>query len=434
MTSAHHIIVDQTDTWLEQHASANTDSVDWLKKYRQTALKQFAEQGLPSIKDEDWRYTSLRKLKGKTLSLVTESAESLNSDLLAPTEHPRLVFVNGQLDKTNSDQELNEHCWLLQDFVQQHAEKCESVLGRTLPDAQQQHAFQLLNSAFASQGYVIYLPKNAQLNTVEIVFVSTNHESAQHVRNLIIAEQHTKCSIIERHIGIGDTQYLQNSITEIVANDNAHISHYKLIEEAENAVHFGGVFVEQAANSQVKSFNVSLSGELVRNDLLSNLIGSGAYSEMNGLVMGNNSSHIDNHTQVIHAVPHCRSDEFYKSILDDKSRSVFRGRIVVAQDAQQTNADQQNNNLLLSKLAEADTKPQLEIYADDVQCSHGATVGQLEPKSLFYLQSRGINQDSAMKLLTFAFANEVIDRFDIESIRTELTQRIAGDILDELAV
>jgi len=153
---------------------------------------------------------------------------------------------------------------------------------------------------------------------------------------------------------------------------------------------------------------------------------------MNGLVLGTGRQHIDNHTQVNHAVPNCTSDEYYKTVLDDQSRSVFRGRIIVAEDAQQTNADQQNNNLLLSKTAEADTKPQLEIYADDVKCSHGATVGQLDPVSLFYLQSRGINTESARALLTFAFANEVIDRVNVDSIREQLTSIIAGELLSGL--
>jgi Fe-S cluster assembly protein SufD len=165
---------------------------------------------------------------------------------------------------------------------------------------------------------------------------------------------------------------------------------------------------------------------------VADLQGEGSHVEMNGLVLGKNAMHVDNHTEVNHAVPHCTSDEYYKTVLDDHSRSVFRGRIIVAQDAQQTNADQQNNNLLLSEQAEADTKPQLEIYADDVKCSHGATVGQLDKKSLFYLQSRGIDQDSARALLTFAFANQVVERIKVTAVRDEITHRIAGELVTEL--
>ena len=172
-----------------------------------------------------------------------------------------------------------------------------------------------------------------------------------------------------------------------------------------------------------------MNGLLTRNDIHTQLVGQGAHMEMNGLVLGKGRQHIDNHTEVTHAVPNCTSDEYYKSVLDDQSRSVFRGRIIVAQDAQQTLADQQNNNLLLSKRAEADTKPQLEIYADDVKCSHGATVGQLDESSLFYLKSRGISESAARGLLTFAFANEVVERIQIPAIQQELTSIIAGELL-----
>jgi len=225
---------------------------------------------------------------------------------------------------------------------------------------------------------------------------------------------------------------LNNVITEIVAGDNAHIDHYKIQQESNDAFHMGGVFINQAKSSQVKNHNIALSGLVTRNDIQTNLLGQGAHMEMNGLVVGQGRQHIDNHTQVNHVVPNCTSDEYYKTVLDDYSRSVFRGRIIVAQDAQLTNADQQNNNLLLSKNAEADSKPQLEIYADDVKCSHGATVGQLDPVSLFYLKSRGINTESANALLTFAFANEVIERIEVDSVRQELTQVLAGELLSGL--
>ena len=194
----------------------------------------------------------------------------------------------------------------------------------------------------------------------------------------------------------------------------------------------GGVFIKQGNGSQVKNHNIALNGLVTRNDIYCDLMGGGAHVEMNGLVLGKGRQHVDNHTEVNHAVAHCTSDEYYKTILDDKSRSVFRGRIIVAQDAQQTIADQQNNNLLLGDNAEADCKPQLEIYADDVKCSHGATVGQLDKTSLFYLQSRGIDAAASQALLTFAFANEVLDRIQIDSIKSELRQFMAGQLLEGL--
>ena len=267
---------------------------------------------------------------------------------------------------------------------------------------------------------------------LEVVFVSQSENVVNHTRNIIIAQANTQCTIVERHIGNDGSVYLNNSITEIIAGDNAHIDHYKIQQESDEAFHMGGVFINQTRNSQVKNHNIALSGLVTRNDIYSNLLGQGAHMEMNGLVVGKGRQHIDNHTEVNHAVPNCTSDEYYKTVLDDHSRSVFRGRIIVAEDAQLTNADQQNNNLLLSNNAEADCKPQLEIYADDVKCSHGATVGQLDPTSLFYLKSRGINAESANALLTFAFANEVIERIQIDSVRQELTQILAGELLSDL--
>jgi len=307
----------------------------------------------------------------------------------------------------------------------------EQSFGATL--AQNQHGFTALNTAYAQDGYVVYLPNGKVLDKVlEIVFVNQSTDTVHHSRNLIIAEANTQCTIIERHSGSDNQVYLSNTITEIIAGENAHIDHYKIQQESAEAFHIGGVFINQNAGSQVKNHNIALSGLVTRNDTQTNLLGQGAHMEMNGLVLGQGRQHIDNHTEVNHAVPNCTSDEYYKTVLDDNSRSVFRGRIIVAQDAQLTNADQQNNNLLLSANAEADSKPQLEIYADDVKCSHGATVGQLDPKAMFYLKSRGINAEQAQALLTFAFVNEVVERMTVDTVRKELTNILAGELLSGL--
>jgi Fe-S cluster assembly protein SufD len=347
------------------------------------------------------------------------------------------VFVDGWYRKDLSSFEqqiegvsLNNLASILADETQE----IENYFGRSLP--KQQHGFSALNTAYCQDGYVLKLADNASYKGVlEMLFISSHNEDqypVSHSRNLIIAGANSKCTIIERHVGNQNSVYLKNTITEIFAADNAHIDHYKIHQESNDAFHIGGVFIQQAGNSQVKNHNIGLTGLMTRNDISSHLLGQGAHIEMNGLVIGNGRQHFDNHTEVNHAVANCTSDEYYKTILDDHSRSVFRGRIVVAQDAQLTNADQQNKNLLLSANAEADTKPQLEIYADDVLCSHGATVGQLDPKSMFYLKSRGIDHNSAKALLTFAFANQLIERVEVQSIRDELTQLIAGQLLTGL--
>lgn len=412
---------------------------EWLQKLRKRSLAHFEQFGLPTVKHEQWRYTNLRALKAKQFK-IARSSEPLSVELPS-CAHPRLVVVNGQI---REDLSQIENLPTGIKFTSLNAAlgdggdtDLSELFSSTLPEMDSQHGFTALNTAHAQDGYVLQIEKNAvNKQAIEICYVNQSHDqqqpTASHVRNLIVAGENSEAVIIERHIGQDGQVYLSNAITEVIAQENAHIDHYKIQQESDTAFHFGGIFVNQAAGSQVKNHTLSLAGLVTRNDLHCRLLGSGAHVEMNGLILGNGRQHVDNHTQVEHAVPHCTSDEYYRAILDDRSRSVFRGRIVVAEDAQQTSADQQNNNLLLSPNAEADCKPQLEIYADDVQCSHGATVGQLDAKSLFYLQSRGIDRDSAKALLTFAFANEVIERINLESLRDELTRKIAGELLHGL--
>ena len=433
------IAADQNNSWLEHHQTCELIGADlpWLTLQRKAALEHFEHVGLPGVRDEQWRYTNLRALKNKAYSLSVPSTLSIE---LPPSDNPRLVFVDGHLDvsaSTGLSSKDSDQITIagLSDALS--LDMVSQAFGSTL--AKQQHGFTALNTAFAQDGYAIILPKGSVLKDVlEVFFVNQNgsvdadNGLVSHTRNLIIAQANTKCTIVERHIGVADTVYLNNTVTEIIAGENSHIDHTKIQQESDQAFHIGGVFIHQAANSSVANHNIALSGLVTRNDTNTDLLGQGAHMEMNGLVLGQGRQHIDNHTQVNHAVPNCTSDEFYKTILDGHSRSVFRGRIVVAQDAQLTKADQQNNNLLMSSTAEADTKPQLEIYADDVLCSHGATVGQLDQNSIFYLNSRGIDSDSAKALLTFAFANEVLERIKVSSVSKELTRLIAGELLAEL--
>ena len=433
MTTALSISADQPQSWLDQYAAVNAvgQDLEWLRAQREAAITRFEEVGLPGVRDEEWRYTNLRALKSNEYQLATSGATSPVE--LDATDNPRLVFVDGFLDSARSTAlELKGVTFAsLASVLSSNPELVESDFGACLEKGQ--HGFTALNTAYSQDGYVLNIAKGTVVESVlEVVFVVSDTTSVSHVRNIISVGANAQVTIVEKHVGNDGQVYLSNNVTEIIAGENAHIDHFKIQQESCDAFHVGGVFINQAANSNVKNHNVALSGLVTRNDTYTNLLGQGAHMEMNGLVLGTGRQHIDNHTQVNHAVPNCTSDEYYKTVLDDQSRSVFRGRIIVAEDAQQTNADQQNNNLLLSKTAEADTKPQLEIYADDVKCSHGATVGQLDPVSLFYLQSRGINTESARALLTFAFANEVIDRVNVDSIREQLTSIIAGELLSGL--
>ncbi|MBX2848600.1 MAG: Fe-S cluster assembly protein SufD [Acidiferrobacterales bacterium] len=428
------IALDNSQHWLDQYANTAFIGQDlvWLNDLRQQALQHFEKVGLPGVRDEQWRYTKLRELKSNlyNLSLAVETPADLSVELEA-VKHNRLVFINGHYSElhSNLDGAIGEVSFTnLKQALVEFPELLKDRFGTTLPD--DLHGFTALNGAFCQDGFVLVVPKNSTLDEpLEVVFVSSSSEASDkkvsHTRNFIITESNAQCTLIERHIGIDGSVYLNNSVTEIIAGTNSRIEHYKLQLESNAAFHMGGTFIRQSGNAQVKSHNIGISGLVIRNDIKSDLLEPGCHIEMNGLVMGNDRQHFDNHTQVNHLVPHCSSDEYYKTVLDDHSRSVFRGRIVVAEDAQQTNADQQNNNLLLSDHAEADTLPQLEIYADDVKCSHGATVGQLDEKSLFYLRSRGINLESAITLLTIGFANEVLERMRIDSVRDEVKSLIA---------
>ncbi len=428
------IATNEIQSWLDQHEQASFVDVDWLNVQRANALQYFQTIGLPDVRDEQWRYTNLRSLKSQVLKLSNADAGTLELTTKLPSsEFPRLVFVDGHLYKEASTALLEDgvQCASLSQVLNDDPATVENYFGSTFE--KDIHGFNALNTAFAQDGYLVSLkPGEVMTQALEVVFVSQNTDSVQHVRNLIIAQKNSQATIVERHIGADGVVYLNNVVTEIIAQDNAHIDHYKVQQESDSGFHVGGVFIKQARGSQVKNHNITLSGLVTRNDINCDLLGGGAHIEMNGLVLGKGRQHSDNHTQVNHAVAHCTSDEYYKTILDEKSRSIFRGRIVVAQDAQQTIADQQNNNLLLSDNAEADCKPQLEIYADDVKCSHGATVGQLDQGSLFYLQSRGIDPDSSKALLTFAFANEVLERIQLRDIKSELRQLIAGELLEGL--
>ena len=424
------IAADNIQSWVDHHADLSLTGAElpWLNTQRKAALEQFEQVGLPGVRDEEWRYTNLRALKSNAFRVGEPGALELE---LPESTNPRLVFVDGRLDGEASTGLSNQGVIVGTLSAAINDDNVARVFGTTLP--KEKHGFLSLNTAYCQDGYVVILPQGKMLaDVLEIYMVSQSSESVSHSRNLVIAGANTQCTIVERHIGAQGLVYLNNSVTEIVAGDNAHIDHYKIQQESEEAFHIGGVFINQHAGAQVKNHNIALTGLVTRNDISASLLGQGAHIEMNGLVLGQGRQHIDNQTQVNHAVPNCTSDEYYKAVLDDSSRSVFRGRIVVAQDAQQTNADQQNNNLLLSANAEADAKPQLEIYADDVKCSHGATVGQLDPKSLFYLNSRGINTEQARALLTFAFANEVIERVQVDTIREELTRTMAGELLTGL--
>jgi Fe-S cluster assembly protein SufD len=244
-------------------------------------------------------------------------------------------------------------------------------------------------------------------------------------RNLIIAGENAQLKLIETYAGLSNSTYFTNAVSEIVVARNAHVEHFKVQQESESAYHIGSTYIDQQRDSNYKSYNFVFGGHLVRNNFSTTLSDEGIECTLNGLYIGVNDQHIDNHTVIDHARPNCHSEELYKGILDDQAHGVFNGKIYVRQDAQKTNAIQSNNIILLSDDAAIDTKPQLEIFADDVRCTHGATIGQLDENAYFYLRSRGIDKKRARQLLIYAFASDVIDRVEIEPLRTKLSELLA---------
>ncbi len=413
------------------HIPLSGKGITWLDNMRTEAADQFAENGLPTLRDEDWKYTNVRpitKLGFKPFRPLTAHSgqTQLRHQQIDGLATLQMVFVNGffsaqlsRLAGLPAEVKLQS----LEAMLAQDADRIQPTLGSCLPE--NKHGFSLLNTAYINDGAYIEIPAGCELETpIELLFVIDGSPDAQvaQPRNLIIAGDNSRCTVIERYIGVGGQKTITNTITEVLARPGSKIDHYKLQQENDVDFHISGLFVSQDRDSEVTNHNIAIGAALSRSDIRFNLRGTNASCVLNGLYLGSGKQHIDNHTQIDHVVPNCSSDEFYKGVLTDRARAVFHGRIVVHQGAQKTDAQQQNNNLLLSKDAEVDTKPQLEIYADDVKCSHGATVGQLDSNALFYLLSRGIEANLARSLLTFAFASDVISRVRLPALRDSLEQ------------
>ncbi|MDX1489346.1 MAG: Fe-S cluster assembly protein SufD, partial [Acidiferrobacterales bacterium] len=361
--------------------------VPWIEQTRQQALTRFSDQGFPTAHDEDWKYTSVTPLQRHAFKPARLDAKPLTQKQLAPfllyaPDLPRMVFVNGHYIESLSDigkLPSGVVATSLARALEDQAEHLQEHLGRYAPI--DKHGFAALNTAFLSDGAYIFVPQDAALTEpLHLLFIATADVEPvlAQPRNVIVAKENSQAKLIESYVGLDDARYFTNTISEIAISEGAALEHYKLGEESLKAYHIGGVHVRQAGNSRFVSHNVAAGGALMRNDIDVVFTGEGADCELNGLYLVSGRQHVDNHTRIDHAKPGCSSREFYKGVLDGRGRAVFNGRIIVHQDAQHTDAQQQNKNLLLSGDAEIDTKPQLEIYADDVKCAHGATVGQLD--------------------------------------------------------
>jgi Fe-S cluster assembly protein SufD len=400
--------------------------MSWLAKLRCDAIERFAAAGLPTTRDEDWKYTSLRGVDSRHFDAAPPVRSPLTIASLAELALPDanlLVFVDGRLRPELSYGGHLPNGVRLTGLASLLAEPPDWLQPLLAEEAGA--GFEALNTAFMADGACLWLPPGAVLTTpVQLLFVTGGSDLAIQTRNLIVAGADSRASIIEHHVGLGGQPYLANALTRLVVGDGARIEHAKLQQESPAAWHIAGVRARLGADTRFNSTSIALGGALARVGIDVGLDAEGASCELTGLYLADGRQHTDHHTRVDHRQPGASSREHYRGIMAGEARAVFNGKVVVHQDAQRSDAFQANHNLLLSDSAEVDTKPELEIYADDVKCGHGATVGQLDDDQVFYLRSRGLDAASARTLLTMAFARDVIDRIRITSLRQRVEQLV----------
>ncbi len=419
-------LVREQDLYLDEftplHSLLPGADVPWLREARSAAIERFGELGFPTTKHEEWKYTNVapiakRSFKPARLGNRSPRSSELYELSFAGLKGTQLVFVNGHYSDTLSSfgalprevsagslsAAIHRDPSVLEPYLSRHARCQDSV-------------FTALNTAFMSEGAFVYIPKGmVQEEPIHLLFISFPEQEAAvtHPRNLIVLEPGSQATIIETYAGsdtgLNGQTYLTNAVTEIVAGESSFLEHLKVQRETDQAFHIGTIYAHQGRGSTLKSHSFSVGGSLVRSDIEVVLDDEGAECSLNGLFVGDGNQHVDHHTSIEHAKPHCSSRQLYKGILNGVSTGVFNGKVKVQPDAQKSNALQTNNNLLLSEKATINTKPQLEIYADDVKCAHGATIGQLDEEGLFYMRSRGIDAVSARNLMIYAFASEMAE-------------------------
>lgn len=406
----------------------------WLAGLRERAIARFAEHGYPTPREEAWKYTDLTPLAGKSfepLSGVPGDAARIAIDGYAlDPQWPRLVFVDGyHVPELSALPGLPAGVSLasLGDVLTQSSGDIERLF-EAAPE--EPRGFAALNTAFMSDGLCLRLAPGAVLEQpIHLIHIARGGErpTASYLRHLVVAGRGSRATLIEHYVSAdAGADALTSVMTQCVLEAGAALEHYKINEQDESVYHFAGVHVSQARDSRYVSHNVQAGARIARSDLRAALAEPGAECVMNGLYLGRGRQTIDNVTFIDHQAPHCTSRELYRGVLDGRSRGVFSGQVLVRQDAQHTDAQQMNNNLLLSDDAEADTRPQLTINADDVKCSHGSTVGQLSEDALFYLRARGIGAEQARAMLVQAFADDVIGHMREERVRARLGALVAA--------
>jgi Fe-S cluster assembly protein SufD len=405
----------------------------WVSDARRTALDRFRTLGFPTTRDEEWRFTSVAPVAERSFALARNGAAGLHSEDLDRFRLPggaaaTLVFANGRYLPAASDLSglpAGVQVDSLAHAVLEPASGIERHLTRAA--TADRHAFTALNTAFLLDGAYVSVPEGAIIDApILCLFVSAGGERQMvaHPRVLVVMGAGSQASIVESYGAVHASDYFTNAVTEIIAGENATLDHYKLQQESAASVHIASMYVHAARNATVRSHSIGFGGSLVRNDIVVVLDGEGGECTLNGLYLGDGRALVDNHTTIDHARPHCASRELYKGILGDHARAVFNGKIIVRPDAQKTDAKQTNKALLLSEDAQINTKPQLEIFANDVKCTHGAAIGQMDDEAIFYLRARGLGEQEARRILIRAFAGDVLNRIPLTALGAQLDQEL----------
>ncbi len=408
-------------------------AVPWLRELRQQALTSFMDTGFPTVRDENWKYTDVRAIAAHRFTPVAV-APSIEAAALGPfaSSGYTLVFVDGCYAPALSSADKLPHGVRVASLAQVLSDEPQTLepwLGRYMSSSQ--HGFAALNAAFLRDGAFVRIGRDTVVEEpINLLFVASGTaDVAIYLRNLIVAEVGSRATVVEHYVALGAGTYLTNAVTEVVTEPAAALEHYRIEREVETAYHLGATHVYQTRDSRYASHSVTLGGRLVRHELTCTLDAEGAECALNGLYVGHGRQHMDHHTRIEHRCPRGTSREWYKGVLDDHARGIFSGRVVVHPQAQRTDAEQANHNLLLSDSAEADSRPQFEIYADDVKCSHGSTVGSLDPDALFYLRTRALDETLARQLLVYAFASDILARMRLAPLRMALERDFAARLL-----
>lgn len=420
-----------TSAFNQQRHLLGGDTENAVTLMRTQSLEAASRLGLPSFRDEHWKYTNVSKLTEQSFDITAPQGTSITVEALNEISPPfaktRLVFVDGNLSQGLSDRSETQagvSISLISKLLETDQTAAADALNN---DALVEDVFAQINTSFVQDGAIIEVDANIEASPIEVLFIETGENRLNCPRLIVKAGKNSAAEIIENHISIHDTTErssgLTSAVTDITAADGATVTHYRL-QFDDSAHHIGKVQLDTAANATISTHSVALGGGITRVDINGSLNESGSHIDMFGLFIAREDQHIDHHTRIEHLAPHTTSNENFKGIADDNGRGVFNGKIFVKQDAQKISATQSSRNLLLSNNAEIDTKPELEIYADDVQCAHGATVGQLSENELFYLRSRGIDYSTARTMLTIAFVGDLVEGIQIESLQRLVESRI----------